>query len=215
MTDEVESIKRYVQENFIQKNSMVDNFRKHISQERRQEKEARQRDILQKEQKEIIKASKNIISFPQAVAKPVEKPKIRLCEQIIVDARCTILDDWRRHAKTNKLLQYFVFSLPIYTRQDVNYLNNMSEIVAIEKLMGYTPKVSVHGENGFDVADFYSVTAKMGRYIISAPEMTSEEYARAIMILVYNKVKRDLSAEGIETHKSISKYGPKFFDSRQ
>jgi hypothetical protein len=92
----------------------------------------------------------------------------------------------------------------------------MSEIVAIEKLMGYNPRVYLHGRKNCDTADFFSVTAKMGYHVIKAPEMMSEEHARAIMILIYNKVKRDFAAEDVSIHADGNwiQY-PAFFDSRQ
>ena len=214
MTDEVENLKSYIQENLIKKTPMTDSLKKAIKEDKQRQK--RQKKGVSKNDVEFSTA--NVVNFPSAYTVPINPPappKIKLSDEIIVDARTTILEDWQRHAKANRLLEYFIFSLPIYTRPDVNYLNNMTEIVKIERQMGYTPKIYLRGSPAKSMADFFSAKAKMGYHVIHAPEMLSEEHARAIMVLIYNKVRRDFLAEDVkfQLEGSWTKYPP-LFDSQ-
>lgn len=136
-------------------------------------------------------------------------------QYMTVDISGHILEDWQRFTKLNKLQEWFIQCLPMYTKPNVNYLNNLSEIAAVEKLMGYTPRMVLRGPDYSDAAEFFKAKAKYGDYVITGPEMLTEEHARAIMLLIYNKVKREFTAANLpkKSMRYLFSTPPTIFDT--
>ena len=125
--------------------------------------------------------------------KKFKQPSI---EELAIICADELLDDWQRFVRTNRLNQFFISSVPLHSREDVNYLQDISALSVIESKIGLTlillaPGSTTASRSGW-VASF---TVQDKR--IETPFMVSEQYARCFNVLLYLKLGRAMSQAGL------------------
>lgn len=120
------------------------------------------------------------------------KPKPSLpIEKVAERAREEVMGQWEKFVGKNRLNEYFVSCTTAYCREGVNYLEDLNALSAVEARIGLEPQVCAPGF-GVDQTGWLAAF-RMNGVVICTTYMPFETYARALNILLYLKVKRDLS----------------------
>lgn len=114
-------------------------------------------------------------------------------EELIGQAVDSIMADWERFAKVNRLNDYFIESAAAWTEAGTNYLSDLNAISSIEGRIGLLPllRAPISREQLGWQASFYIRSGK-----VHTPDMSFETYARCFNILLFLKLRRDLLAHG-------------------
>jgi len=105
----------------------------------------------------------------------------------------SVMAEWERFAKSNKLSEFVNSSLGPHVKPFTAYLNNLTEIGIIEQKIGLSPGVWAPGVTGG--AQFgWRASFRFGEVLVETPDMASEAYARCCNILIFQKIKREFIA---------------------
>lgn len=128
----------------------------------------------------------DVISFTDRKKAP--PPSLTsLIETALVD----IDSNWARFAKTNRLNNFFVQSVPMWAKQNVDYLTDLNELALIESKINM-PAFSV----GLQAAGWIA-QHQLRDTIVCTPPMHTESASRAFNILLFLKLSRDVNLHGI------------------
>jgi hypothetical protein len=105
----------------------------------------------------------------------------------------SVMAEWERFAKSNKLSEFVNSSLGAYAKPFTNYLANLTEIAAVEEKIGLSPGVWAPGVTG-GVQFGWRASFRFGEVLVETPDMASEAYARCCNILIFQKIKREFIA---------------------
>lgn len=132
-----------------------------------------------------------IISF--ADHRKPEKPTFL---QVAVRCQDEIATNWEKFAKGNQLNDFFVSSVPSWTKEGVNYLSDLNALSQIENKIKLLVQISAPGT--LDKQQLGWVAAfTINDTKIETPFMFSEAYARCFNILLFLKLGRELTQNGI------------------
>ena len=136
----------------------------------------------------------DIITLADHRKKPEEKLTI---EQLASECVAAIAGDWERFARNNRLNDYFLQHTPQWTREKVDYLSDLSALSVIENKIGLglylvSPEASASTSQLGWVAGF-----KLNGVRFETPPMAFEAYARCFNILLFLKLGRELTQNGI------------------
>jgi hypothetical protein len=120
------------------------------------------------------------------------KPKIKVpCYEEWADE---VHQGWSDHYEAGTLNAFFMSCIPWAVKEGTNYLNDLSGISLVEKKLKLSVQVTSPDydledpeENGW-VASF-----RIGELAICTAGMDTEEEARALLVLIFAKFKRELS----------------------
>jgi hypothetical protein len=114
------------------------------------------------------------------------KPDVQEVARKVVD---TVTVEWERFAKINRLNEYFVSTLQVWTQPGVAYLSDLNGISAVEAKAGLAPIIRAP----FEPAHMgWKASFSIKNGIVSTPEMPFETYARCFNVLVYITFKREM-----------------------
>jgi hypothetical protein len=137
----------------------------------------------------------DIISLDDHRKVPLEKPSL---EELIALCSEEIAGNWERFARNNRLNEHFTNCVPLHlgTRAGVNYLADLNSLSVVESKINlplelHAPGVSSAGQLGW-VASF----TLNGTRVVT-PFMPTEAYARCFNILLFLKLGRELTQQGI------------------
>jgi hypothetical protein len=135
----------------------------------------------------------NVINIADRFKKPVPKPTL---EELAVTCSEEIAENWQRFAKNNRLNDYFVQSVPSWTSEGVNYLADLNAVSLIETKIKMT--MSLHAPGSIDSAQLgWIADFKVGEMKVCTPFMPFEAYARCFNILLFLKLGREMTNNGI------------------
>lgn len=114
--------------------------------------------------------------------------------ELITQAAEWVMHDWEKFAKLNRLNDYFTSTASVWTREGVNYLEDLNAVSVIEQKIGMnivvrSPLISEHMG--------WKASFPLQSTTVYTPEMPFETYARCFNILLFIKLKRDLLAAGM------------------
>lgn len=136
----------------------------------------------------------DIIDISTRFKKPQPKPTVTELAQFCADE---ILAHWEKFASNNRLNEYFLQSVPLWANQTVNYLEDLNALSAIEQKTYLEPQVIAPGFNEKQNALGWVAAFRLNGVVVATPFMVSEQYARCFNVLLYLKLKRELSTHGI------------------
>lgn len=126
-----------------------------------------------------------------------KKPQMTPVEMVAF-CNTDVMDSWEKYAKSNRLNEFFSINASIYTKPEINYLSNISEIVSIERVLGMHPAIYAPG-----IISQQQIGWRAGfrfeNILVETPDMASEEYARCCNILIWLRIKRAVSQAGKNT----------------
>lgn len=96
---------------------------------------------------------------------------------------------WERSARVNKLNEFFVTSVPWAIVEGANYLEDLTALSSTERRLGIEIQTTAPG---FSEALGWTASAKIAESLLTTAPMPTEQYARALLILLHTKIKRDL-----------------------
>ena len=103
-----------------------------------------------------------------------------------------VMEHWEKYAKSNRLNEFFSTNASIYTKPEINYLSNISEIVSVERVLGMQPVIYAPG-----IISQQQIGWRAGfrfeNILVETPDMASEEYARCCNVLIWLRIKRAVS----------------------
>lgn len=122
------------------------------------------------------------------------RKRLRSFAEVVTECTDELLTDWGRHAKNNRLNDFFTSSV-VYAEEGINYLQDLNAVADIENKLGIeisitSPNSGKHSHMG------WRVTSRIGSNTLICPDMPFETYARCFNILLYQKVRRALLLEG-------------------
>ena len=135
----------------------------------------------------------DIITLADRRKKPVEKPTV---EELALQCVETIADEWEVFARNNRLNDYFIQHAPQWAKDKVDYLSDITALSVIESkiklgLFLASPEAAADTQLGW-VAGF-----KLNGVRVQTPPMAFEAYARCFNILLFLKLGRELTQNGI------------------
>ena len=117
-------------------------------------------------------------------------------EELAVTCAEEISENWQRFAKNNRLNDYFRQSAPSFTKDDLNYLQDLNAISSIELRLNLT--MTLNAPQSIDSSQLgWIAHFKIGNAFVSTPFMPFETYARCFNILLFLKLSRELTTRGI------------------
>jgi hypothetical protein len=137
----------------------------------------------------------NVISLDSRRKLAPVKPTVREIIEFCVE---DILDHWEKFASNNRLNDYFIASVPSWTNQSINYLEDLTAVSIIEQKIDLPVQVVAPGF-GPDEDPFpgWIASFRLNGEIITTPFMVSEVYARCFNIMLYLKIRRELTSYGL------------------
>ena len=138
-----------------------------------------------------------IIDFTAKRKKKNPSPTVTM-EELVQDTVDSLLDDWERMARKNKLNEFFITAMPNFIDQETkqNFMKDLNAVADLEKnlhlpLAIHAPGLIEEDQVGW-VARF-----KVGDYYVDTPYMAAEGYARCFAVLAYITVKYNAQAVGL------------------
>lgn len=125
-------------------------------------------------------------------------PKLSV-EELIIECAEDVSTAWEYHARNNRLNKHFLESVPTWADYNVNYLQDLNSIAAIEVKIGLTLILSAPGSTSASlgwVAGFNFLGRK-----VETPYMVSEQHARCFNVLLFQKLGREQSRAQLTTPK--------------
>lgn len=123
----------------------------------------------------------------------VEKPKATF-EEVYFFCVEHIEEEWEKAAKTNRLNEFFVANAEPYSTTDVNYLSDLNAISALEAKVGVSVFIRSPDSTDDDAGNVGWIAGFIVQEnMVSSPEMFTEAYARCFNILLFIKLRRELS----------------------
>lgn len=107
-----------------------------------------------------------------------------------------IMPQWEKFSHANRLIDFIKQSIPQYARDNVNYLQDLNSIADLESKIGIHVQVLSPGFNEAHPHGWV-VAFRLNGKIIGTPWMASEAHARAFCVLLYLKLRRELTDAGI------------------
>lgn len=123
----------------------------------------------------------------------IEKPSV---EQLAHECCDEIAGNWERFARNNRLNDYFVQSVPLWTTTGVDYLSDLNALSVIESKINLGVLISAPGVSNPNQIGWLAIF-KMNDVNVGTPPMFSEAYARCFNILLFLKLGRELTQAGI------------------
>lgn len=142
---------------------------------------------------ELLMSNDNVIDFASRQKKPPPKPTIQELAQFCSDE---ILAHWEKFASNNRLNDHFISQTPTWSQPTVNYLDDLNGLSAIEQKIHLEPQVVAPGFSP-DNALGWIAAFRINGIIVATPFMVSEQYARCFNILLYLKLKREMTTAGV------------------
>lgn len=125
-------------------------------------------------------------------------PKLTV-EELIIECAEEVSEAWEYHARNNRLNKHFLESVPTWTDYNVNYLQDLNAVSAVEVKIGLTLTLSAPGSNPASlgwVAGFSFYGRK-----VETPYMVSEQHARCFNVLLFQKLGREQTRAHLTTLK--------------
>lgn len=135
----------------------------------------------------------NVINIADRRKAPSEKPTIEELAEACVDEIST---NWERFARSNRLNDYFMNSVPTWTVPGVDYLTDLNALSLIETKVGLSLELASPGSAG-EAQLGWIAAFKLNGTRVMTPFMLSEAYARCFNILMFLKLGRELTQQGI------------------
>lgn len=132
----------------------------------------------------------DIIDFKPRQKPALEKPSI---ERLSSDSVEEITAQWEKSASNNRLNEYFTLYTPAWSQPGVNYLDDLTALSVVEQKIGLEPQIIAPGF-GIDNPLGWVAAFRMNGIIVATPFMMSETYARAFNVLLFLKLKREMTA---------------------
>jgi hypothetical protein len=132
----------------------------------------------------------NVISLDSRRKSAPVKPTVQQVIEFCVE---DILDHWEKFASNNRLNDYFIASVPSWTNQSINYLEDLTAVSIIEQKIDLPVQVVAPGfGSAEDPFPGWIASFRLNGEIITTPFMVSEVYARCFNIMLYLKIRREL-----------------------
>lgn len=135
----------------------------------------------------------DVIDISTRFKKPPPKPTVAELAQFCTDE---ILSHWEKFASNNRLNDYFRSSTPMYSRSDVNYLEDLNALSLIEQRVHLEPQIIAPGFNDKNTLGWIAAFRLNGSIVVT-PFMVNEGYARCFNVLLFLKLNRELQSAGI------------------
>lgn len=107
-----------------------------------------------------------------------------------------IMSNWERFARNNRLNDFFLESIPSYTDSSASYVSDLNVLAQLEQNVRMSPGVLAPGLNG-PAQLGWRVCFKINGELVETPDFISEGYARCCGVLLFLKIKRDLTTHGV------------------
>lgn len=133
----------------------------------------------------------DVIDFSDWRRKKQEEQAEKLSSELVTHCVAEISDAWERSARNNKLNDFFISSVPTWTRSELNYVNDLNALSSIESKIHLDVIVAAPATLDPEALGWAAGFTFMGD-VVSTPEMVSEAYARAFNILLFLKLQREL-----------------------
>lgn len=133
----------------------------------------------------------NVIDASERFRRSPAKPSIEELGNFAIEE---IGSYWEKFASNNRLNDYFLQQTPLWSQSSINYLEDVTALGILEQKIGLDPQVIAPGF-GTDQLGWVAAFRLKG-IVIATPFMLSEAYARCFNILLFLKLKRDIT-----THK--------------
>jgi len=135
----------------------------------------------------------DILQFPP----PKKRPELPTVAQLALDCSEEIDGNWEKFARNNRLNDYFVQSVPSWTQPTVDYLSDLNALSLIESKIGLN--IGLFGPQTIDESQIgWLANFKINGIPVGTPFMMSEAYARCFNILLFLKLRREMTTLGIE-----------------
>jgi hypothetical protein len=115
----------------------------------------------------------------------------------LLAANCTsaLLESWEKAAKFNRLNDFFTSSCAFTQGSNINYLNDLNEVAAVEQQIGMTVGIAMPGILERPQLGWRAYF-KLAGTVIETPDMPYEAYARCFGILLHQRLKHELLKHG-------------------
>jgi hypothetical protein len=117
-------------------------------------------------------------------------------EDLAIHSTDEISENWERFAKNNRLNDYFLQAVPLWSLPQLNYLSDLNAISSVESKINLSPII-----NSPETSESSKLGWVAGFFIrgvrIETPVMMCEAYARCFNILLFLKLSRELTNHGI------------------
>lgn len=124
----------------------------------------------------------NIADFRKKSLPPTQQEIVAFCVT-------SVMDEWERFAKANKLTDFFETSCGSHLKPFTNYLSNLTELAVLEEKLGIHPGVWAPGIN--DPSQLgWRACFRYGDVLVETPDMAFEAHARACNVLIFQKLRR-------------------------
>ena len=120
-------------------------------------------------------------------------PTIREIATFSID---DIMTHWERFARNNRLNDFFKEMIPTYADESASYTSDLNALAQLELNVKLFPGIMSPGLNGPHQLG-WRVFFRVGDEVIETPDFISEAHARCCGILLFLKIKRELTKHGI------------------
>lgn len=126
----------------------------------------------------------NVIDISSRRKKSIQELSIFCIEEIS--------KNWEYYAKNNRLNDYFISNTPNWGQENINYLYDLNALSNIEQKIKLEPNICAPGFENVNSLGWVA-SFKMNEIILITPFMPAETYARAFLILLFLKLKREIA----------------------
>lgn len=142
----------------------------------------------------------NVIDFTARRLAKQKPPKTQTVNSLYQAALDFLLGDWQKMAKTNRLNDYFKRSISstVDLGCKVNYMSGLNDVATLEMNHQLFPIIYFPGTLKREQLGWI-VSFKIGDTAVMTPELATEAYARCFAIMLFLKLKRDMTAAGFLT----------------
>lgn len=144
----------------------------------------------------------DVINLSDHRKEPSKKPTV---DELIEFCAGEISTNWERFARNNKLNDYFIESVP-WATSGLDYLTDLNALSRLEHKINLPLEVSSPGMTSedqlgwlasFKIFDIQDGNQPTYNILVTTPFMASEAYARAYLILLFLKLRREFAQHEI------------------
>lgn len=128
-----------------------------------------------------------VINLDEFRKRPVE------VDELVDRAWESAFEDWKQHAKLNRLNEFFLSVTHVWSNPEVNYLMDLQALSRLEQRIGVSSFMEApHGGAVGWVAGFRLKSATF-----RTPELPDENYARCLSLVVFVRARWWLISHGL------------------
>ena len=114
-------------------------------------------------------------------------------DELIDKAWESAFEDWKQHAKLNRLNEFFLSVTHVWSNPEINYLMDLQAVSRLEQRIGVSSFMEApRGGSAGWVAGFHLKSSTF-----QTPELPDENYARCLSLVVFVRVRWSLISHGL------------------